>query len=754
MRYTYSSSISKRLNDVDNSFLLIIFPSTHRKPEFYNCIPVESKLEFSLLAAQEKLITTKHLRTSFSQNKNLADDKFISVDMIEVKEGFKLKLINTAVAEVLSNTNRFQKLPNSFQLNVFTQNMKDDWTETKEIDSLPNISVISNDALSNENIIRLDACNLMGLKNYSNFKTDLMTTQDKKLHDINLNQDESNVQLSISNDLESDRSDKFCNAKLNFLNNTHSMLFGIPREPPLPTCFELKIENMELQDKSHFDGENESTLSKDKPKAVLKKMPVISNEACNLIKTAHEIDSGNYQIEKAKVDLRNGVEILKNEIKDSQLQTHKIYECESQNYINKNKYEQLNFRSGTSKEVVDLNRNSSSFQSSHSSESKKKLSIVQNFPVLDIKNNEVSRTDEFISTNQLVNTPQGYMTQKDLLNLVFRQDEQLKTLKVQINKLMAQNNVRNDDNQSNGIMISGLNDIIYDSFTNEKTDQVISVDHEIDHIERINESNSKILNEKPIVGLVVNRVLVEPNLSIVSNLSNNEFLFNRQEESFDHSSTSTETIKNNAVNKNIIDENENNDFLKNIEQKQSSNLSNKIFDSSVQNNLNNQLNFVQKGLNISNSNNSNESLSNARTEYVKGTIFEDLDSKLVNSCNDIKETVNYDSNIKLRDQINNENENYESILGCALNHLNKFKMVKDDKEQLNCCMIDSAFLPKLQYVSICLDEACDKNLSMEINALAMKYLKDEQLAKVIKCAKYDGNCISHYEADTSLLKAS
>ena len=105
MRYKFSSSILKRINDEDDSFLIVLFPSTHKKPEFYKCTTSQLNLEFTLFSGQEKLITARNLCNNIYSNKasHLESDRFITVDLLEIKEGFKLKMFVNAINETWKN---------------------------------------------------------------------------------------------------------------------------------------------------------------------------------------------------------------------------------------------------------------------------------------------------------------------------------------------------------------------------------------------------------------------------------------------------------------------------------------------------------------------------------------------------------------------------------------------------------------------------------------------------------------------------
>lgn len=97
--------------------------------------------------------------------------------------------------------------------------------------------------------------------------------------------------------------------------------------------------------------------------------------------------------------------------------------------------------------------------------------------------------------------------------------------------------------------------------------------------------------------------------------------------------------------------------------------------------------------------------------------------------------------------------NYDNVFKATLTQLNKFGVALPPEDDMSIIdnkytprhmisanntnteqsyYVNTALLPKVQYESLCLDDYNDRNMSIDMNSLAMKYLKDEQLTRVAK----------------------
>jgi hypothetical protein len=87
IRYAFSNLVTNKSSEFVNSFVVILFPSLSRRAEYYVCRPVHSKLEFTLFNGFNKLLV----------NKLNNENRCISIDLNEIKDGYRYKLFTNSV---------------------------------------------------------------------------------------------------------------------------------------------------------------------------------------------------------------------------------------------------------------------------------------------------------------------------------------------------------------------------------------------------------------------------------------------------------------------------------------------------------------------------------------------------------------------------------------------------------------------------------------------------------------------------------
>ena len=337
-------------------------------------------------------------------------------------------------------------------------------------------------------------------------------------------------------------------------------------------------------------------------------------------------------------------------------------------------------------------------------------------------------SNDSANTN-LIPTPKGFMTQQELLNLVLKQDEQLKTLQEQINRLLANNQLNNTS------MID--NSKTSDSSSNEQR-SISSLKSNLGSEAEFNNSQFSVNNKN--TGATISGSGVHHNTSISSNMGTNGA-----------ANTEIKSVHPLMANNNNIF-NEETTVYRSIE-RETCESPIMLFDQSVKSNeeLHSKIDSINRHQHeqslVSSQRTKSDESNNSWKSNSKANFLNETDNYNKNNGPVVKNIgyVNNDSSSTMeetqrtynQDQEDND-ESFMNVFNSALNHLNKLNLTEENgyqKQQTNgnsYYMLDSAFLPKLQYVSMYLDEVGDKNLSLEVNALAMKYLKDDHLTKVAK----------------------
>jgi hypothetical protein len=56
IRYAFSDLLANKAPDFQSSFVIILFASTSKRPEYYLCKPLNNSLEFTLFSGFSKLV--------------------------------------------------------------------------------------------------------------------------------------------------------------------------------------------------------------------------------------------------------------------------------------------------------------------------------------------------------------------------------------------------------------------------------------------------------------------------------------------------------------------------------------------------------------------------------------------------------------------------------------------------------------------------------------------------------------------------
>lgn len=314
------------------------------------------------------------------------------------------------------------------------------------------------------------------------------------------------------------------------------------------------------------------------------------------------------------------------------------------------------------------------------------------------------------------------MTQEELVNLVMIQNVKIEALEEKLNRLLTDKNSDSSSNEQRSISSQRLG-----SEPNEFNNSQLSTNKNINSGGTINNTSS-VSNSNNMGGCggltTSNSDLNNKNQPQL--ILNEEETFYRSINELDNNSRSDSPPIMLFDQSNKIVDNRSipllNNSIDSMNLKQSGSLNSQRATKSDESNNSWKSNF---NLNEREENKENNSLKQQQQQHQNG-----VEKRIINNLN---KNHNEDDDSDEDDE-EEEDEDKMELFNTALKYIKTLDL-NDGQQQhgLNSYyMIDSQFLPKLQYISMYMEDTGDKNLSMEASSLAMKYLEDEKLTKVAR----------------------
>ena len=696
--------LKQRYYDGDESFIIVLFPSTHKKAEFYKCTSSQSNLEFTLFSGQQKFITAKVFSNKmYLSNKTTAisnfDENVINVNLIEVKDGFKLKMLINAINEssmawkggsILNNNKNEDQQP---QPHPYEQQPLSIINRSQSC--ISDLSILSDD----------DGASLIQQQQQQQRRYTFETGFKQQYENQN-------------------------HQKCPQTNGTNSMLFGIPRNPPLPTIGFGSMNNSKLVDTIEQQQQQQPIRNELKPN-IKKSPPIIQQQQQHLPRSQslakdlfnhsnedHDLLISAYnqspptppQLKKQSSypTFTNSEPLRKN---DSSLSLATIQQQQNHNYSDSTFESSTNHQHST--------RNSNEIYNFNSIQQQQQQQQPQ--PLLIQTTNE----NPFF-----MKTPKGLMTQQDLLDIVYKQEEKIQTLQEQINRLLSNNtaitnNSKNSDSSSSNGHRSINSSQRLGSEPSEFNNSQISTN---------NKNNNNGVYAGSSQSSSNNNIGGGSTSSNSDSNRNNQFQLIQNEEPTVYRSIEPDNNNCNSRSESPIMLFDSSNLIRlpplvddfkyqqNYEQQPPVLSSQRATKSDESNNS------WRSNMNLNESDNKENDFLKQKNVVVEKRFLNDLKQSQLDQHSD--------------DEDEDEDEDNVALFTDVLKHLNKLNLNQENGQHLqqplgngpnSYYMNEPAFLPKIQYISMLMDEGgSENNLSLEANALAMKYLKDEQLTKLAK----------------------